>query len=201
MFEKIAVIIFPLLFLFGFLSRNIIVKSRIGNRIRAKDRLVSLAVLLMNAAFFLTIFAVYSERFYRYLGVVSFLRNPVISYVGYFIFLLALILGCITSAQMKDSWRIGVFGDQKTELIRNGLYACIRNPYFLSYYIVIFSLVLIRPCVALVLLAVSVFIVFHLMILKEEKVLEQHHGKEYLDYRNKTGRYLPRLKGKGPKVF
>ena len=80
------------------------------------------------------------------------------------------------------------------DYIVDGMYAHIRNPYFLSYFIMFFSLLCIRPSLLLLVLILVVVVVFHQMVLKEERYLLGVHGTEYETYKNDTGRYLPRVK-------
>jgi len=130
------------------------------------------------------------------MGALSLFRHPFISYGGIIIFGISIFFGWIVSAQLKNSWRVGIHEDQKIELIEDGIYAYIRNPYFLSYYIMFFSFFLVRPSFVLMVLISAAIINFHRMILKEETYLLTMHGKEYEEYKNQTGRYLPR-RGKG----
>jgi protein-S-isoprenylcysteine O-methyltransferase Ste14 len=107
------------------------------------------------------------------------------------LFGVSIILGAIFSAQLKDSWRVGVHEDQKTTLIKDGVYAYIRNPYFLSYFIMFFSMLCIRPSLLLLVLILVAVTIFHKMVCKEERYLLGVHGSEYEEYKNMTGRYLP----------
>lgn len=161
MIEKISVLLLPLIFLGAFVSRNRIVKARAGRPIRSLDGLVTSSIILSTACILLTILSVYSESVYRFTGMISFIRFPLISYLGLVLFGISIILGAIFSAQLKDSWRVGVYEDQKTTLIRNGVYAHIRNPYFLSYFIMFFSLLCIRPSLLLLVLILAAVTVFH----------------------------------------
>ena len=189
MIEKILVLILPLIFLGFFFSRNLIVKVRAGEPIRSQDRLVTSSIILSAACILLTILSVYSESVYRFTGIISFMRLPLISYLGLALFGASIILGAIFSAQLKDSWRVGVHEDQKTTLIKDGVYAHIRNPYFILFY----SLFCIRPGLLLLVLILAAVAVFHKMVLKEEHYLSGVHGAEYEAYKKKTGRYFPRL--------
>ena len=107
------------------------------------------------------------------------------------LFGVSIILGAVFSAQLKDSWRVGVYEDQKTTLIKDGVYAHIRNPYFLSYFIMFFSMLCIRPSLLLLVLILAAVSIFHKMVRKEERYLLGVHGSEYEEYKIKTGRYLP----------
>lgn len=188
--------ILSLSFLGAFFTRNLLVKKRSGHPVRSRDRMVTASIVLTTLCFFVIIFSTYSKQWYHFMGVITFFRHPFISYVGIFLLGIGIISGWIVSEQLKDSWRIGIHKDQKTELIKNGIYAYIRNPYFLSYYIMFLSFFLVRPSLVLVVLIPANIINFHRMVLKEETHLLTVHGKEYEEYKKKTGRYLPRL-GKG----
>jgi protein-S-isoprenylcysteine O-methyltransferase Ste14 len=185
------VLILPLLFLGLFIARNLIVKARTGESIRSQDRLVTASIILSTLCILVTILSVYSEPFYQFAAALYFIRFPFISYLGLVLFAAAIILGVIFSAQLKDSWRIGVHEDQKTTLIETGVYAHIRNPYFLSYFIMFFSLLCIRPSLLLLTLTLAAVAVFHKMVRKEERYLLGVHGSEYEEYKKKAGRYLP----------
>jgi protein-S-isoprenylcysteine O-methyltransferase Ste14 len=86
-----------------------------------------------------------------------------------------------------------VIDDQKTKLVKTGVYAYIRNPYFLSYHLMFLALFLIRPSLMFAVVSTITALMFHLMVLKEETYLAAIHGNDYLDYKKATGRYLPRL--------
>jgi protein-S-isoprenylcysteine O-methyltransferase Ste14 len=58
------------------------------------------------------------------------------------------------------------------------------------------GLFLVRPSLFLIVLAAATSVLLHFMVLKEEAYLLGVHGKTYEEYRNTTGRYLPRLRGR-----
>jgi protein-S-isoprenylcysteine O-methyltransferase Ste14 len=91
---------------------------------------------------------------------------------------------------MKNSWRVGIRYDQRTDLVTTGIYRFSRNPYFLSYNILVFGYILIFPCIILFVLYVALAIIFHSLILDEEKYLQSVHGDSYLDYKRKVNRYV-----------
>lgn len=190
---KILIVVLSLVFLGTFIARNLIVKGKTKQRIRASDPILTASIIFSNLCIFTAIFSTSSDRFYQILGALSFLRFPVVVFSGFFLFAMSIIMGWIFSSQLKTSWRVGVHEDQKTRLIQEGIYRYIRNPYFVSYYIMFVGLFLIRPSlVMIVLIAISISI-FHRMVLKEERYLMNVHGTQYEKYKKVAGRYFPRL--------
>jgi len=127
------------------------------------------------------------------MGPISVLRDPLVSYFGLTLFGGNFIFGWFISAQLKDSWRIGVDKGQRTEFIQDGIYTAIRNPYFLTYFIGFFSLFLVRPSIVMAALLIITVAVFHFLVLNEESHLSANHGTVYEKYKNTAGRYFPRF--------
>ena len=193
MIEKILIILLPLIFLGTFITRNLIVKLRTKQAIKASDPIISATIILTNSCIFVTIVSTYSNHWYQFMGIVHFLRSPFISYIGLCLFAIGIVIGFYFSSQLKNSWRIGILKDQKIELIQDGIYAYIRNPYFLSYFIIYFSLFLVRPSLVMIVLVIITVAVFHQMVLKEESYLLLIHRKKYETYKRRTGRYFPHI--------
>ena len=91
---------------------------------------------------------------------------------------------------MRDSWRVGIKEDDKTELINDGIFGITRNPYFLSYIVLFLAYILLVANILLIISSSIAIISIHKMIIKEEKHLEALHGKKYLDYKNNVPRYF-----------
>ncbi len=193
MTETMLLIGLTILFVVTFITRNLLVQKRTGKAVRSRDRFVALSVVSSILCFVAVILST-NEPVYRFMGVISSLRHPLVSSIGLALLGFSIILVWIVSAQMKNSWRVGMHEDQKTELIQDGLYAYVRNPYFLSYYILFFGLFLVRPSLVILLLVGVTVFTFHKMILKEETYLLATHGSAYRGYKAKTGRYLPWFK-------
>jgi len=180
------------LFIVTFTTRNLLVWKRTGQSIRARDRFVTLSVVTSTLCFVVAILST-NQHVYPFMGAITLMRHPFTSAIGLALVGISIILVWVVSAQMKDSWRVGVHEDHETELIQDGLYARVRNPYFLSYYLLFLGLFLVRPSLALLLLVGITVFSFHKMILHEEAHLLTTHGDAYKEYIVKTGRYLPRI--------
>lgn len=193
MMEKILIVFLSLIFLGTFIARNVIVKSKTKQRIRASDPVLYASIVVTNLCIFITIISTFSDRLYQHLGVIPNLRSGVVSTIGYFMFALSILLGWLFSAQLRESWRVGVHESQKTKLIQKGIYKYMRNPYFLSYLVMFIGLFLVRPSAVMLVLIVINSAVFHWLVLKEETHLLSLHGILYAQYKKATGRYIPRL--------
>lgn len=196
MTEKTLLIVLTAFFVVTFITRNLLVWKRTGQPIRSRDRFVASSVTSSILCFIVAILST-NEPVYHYMGAILSLQHSLASSVGLVLLGLSIILVWVVSAHLKNSWRVGVHDDQKTDLIQDGLYGYVRNPYFLSYYMMFFSLFLIRPSLVLLLLVGVTAFTFHKMILKEEAYLFATHGAAYREYKAKTGRYLPRFKKMG----
>ena len=92
-----------------------------------------------------------------------------------------------------DSWRTGVDDTQRSDLVTTGVFALVRNPVFTAMIIAIFGLVLLVPNAFSV--SASVVLVGALEIqvrLVEEPYVARTHGNVYREYRDTTGRFVPR---------
>ena len=191
--ETTALILLTLIYLVSFSARNIMVKVRTKEQIRSKDPLVDASIFLTALCISTALVSTRSEPLYGFMGPIFFLRSPVISYIGLFLFGCSIIMGWVFSSQLKKSWRVGVPENQKTDLIQSGIYAHIRNPYFLSIFVMLTGLFLVRPSVVLAGFLLLSIVVFHRMVLKEEAYLLKTHGETYHAYQMAAGRYVPRV--------
>ena len=193
--ERTLLLFLSLFFLGTFLARNFLVHSKTKLKIRGSDPLLRVSILATTSCIATALLSTSSAHFYHLLVPIFFLRAPIVSAIGILVFALSIVLGWIFSGQMGTSWRVGVHENQQTVLIQNGMYRYIRNPYFLSHFIMYVGLFLVRPSVALLVLIGTTVALFHRLVLNEEAYLLSVHGKEYAEYKERTGRYLPRLLG------
>ena len=192
--EKNLLVLLCLLYLGAFVARNLVVKARTGMKVKAGGSLLNASIVLSALCILAALISTYSDRTYGAMGAIASIRYPAVSALGLALFAASILLGWLISARLKDSWRVGIHADQQTPLVQGGIYARIRNPYFLNYYLMFLGLWLVRPSLVLAVLILVTVAVFHRMVLNEEKHLLKIHGKNYLAYLEKTGRYLPRAR-------
>lgn len=123
-------------------------------------------------------------------GKIQLLSNTSAIIIGIGLLILNLAIAGASLINIKDSWRVGVIEDQKTELITTGIYQFTRNPYFVSYLIMLIAYTIILQNWILLILSIFGFFVIARMIKKEEKYLYSIHGDVYLQYKTRVPRYL-----------
>lgn len=111
-------------------------------------------------------------------------------YIGIATLLISLVWTVIAQGHMKNSWRIGIDADGKTELVTSGLFAISRNPIFLGVILSLAGLFLTTPNGITVLFLILGYVLIQLQIRLEEQFLIKEHGQKYLDYKQKVRRLI-----------
>jgi protein-S-isoprenylcysteine O-methyltransferase Ste14 len=86
-------------------------------------------------------------------------------------------------------------------LVTSGQFARVRNPFYLGCFLASASVFIAVPS-AVALAGVALHIAAAEIILRgvEEPILAQAHGAEFSSYKQRTGRFLPRLTIRTPGV-
>jgi protein-S-isoprenylcysteine O-methyltransferase Ste14 len=91
---------------------------------------------------------------------------------------------------MRESWRIVIDEEVKTELVRRGVFRLSRNPIFLGMRIMLIGFFLALPnAVTLAMLLVGDALM-QIQVRLEEEHLARMHGENYREYQRKTRRWL-----------
>ncbi len=93
---------------------------------------------------------------------------------------------------MKDSWRAGIPGKDKTKIVTEGVYKFSRNPAFLGFDLMYIGVFLMYANFLTGFFTVFAVLMLHLQILQEEKYMLSEFGEEYADYKKHVCRYLGR---------
>ena len=103
-----------------------------------------------------------------------------------------LVLAWAAQVEMGDSWRVGVHTGESTGLVTGGVFGAVRNPIFTAMIIAQAGTVLMAVnWVSLAALAALVMACQLQVRRVEEPHLAGVHGQVYLDYRSRTGRFIP----------
>jgi protein-S-isoprenylcysteine O-methyltransferase Ste14 len=199
--NEILRIFLPIYFIvyFGiaFVAKSVIVARRIGKNplVLPKD---DSAYGLIGFYFKLTLifmfvyvllFAFMPTLYDKFLPILQ-LDTLTIKYIGLGLFAFSLIWTIIAQAHMKNSWRIGIDTETKTELITTGLFQLSRNPIFFGMIISLLGLFLTTPNALTGLFLIIGYVLIQIQIRLEEDFLTDQHGQKYLEYKQKVKRLI-----------
>ena len=125
---------------------------------------------------------------------ISFLDNNPIKIIAIAIICFAFLLNILFTISVAKSIKIAFSVDEKPRLVTSGIYSYIRHPGYLGFFGVAFGTFLIIPNILSLVLLLYTYIVIYGHTLEEEKKLMRIYGKEYEQFKNDVGRFLPKLK-------
>jgi protein-S-isoprenylcysteine O-methyltransferase Ste14 len=98
------------------------------------------------------------------------------------------------------NWSTGLEVRADHVLVTDGPYARVRHPMYSSLMLFYFSLMLISSDLGFCLVGSYIIIFLATRIRKEEQFMIAHFGKQYLEYREKTGCLFPRIDSRHKQV-
>jgi protein-S-isoprenylcysteine O-methyltransferase Ste14 len=181
----------------AFVAKSIIVAKRIGKNplVLPKD---DSAYGLIGFYFKLTMIFIFAyvllyafvpTLYDKFLPIIQ-LDTWTIKYVGLGLLAFALIWTIIAQGHMKNSWRIGIDTEMKTELIMTGLFQFSRNPIFFGMIVCLIGLFLTTPNAWTALFLILGYMLIQIQIRLEEEFLTHQHGKKYEDYKQRVRRII-----------
>lgn len=198
---EILRIILPIYFIiyFGlvFVLKSLIVAKRIGKNplvLSNNDSafgLIGLYFKLTIIAMFIyvLVFAFFPNLHYKFLPIILF-DNLTMKCIGLGLLAIALVWTIIAQNHMRNSWRIGIDKETKTELITSGLFGLSRNPIFFGMIISLVGLFLTIPNALTGIFLILGYILIQIQIRLEEEFLSIEHGQNYTNYKQKVRRLI-----------
>lgn len=188
---------FIIFFMTAFFGTSFIVSKRIGKdpNVLPKD---DSAYGLIGRYFKYTLFLIFIYTVLLFIFPedisnsfkINLAENIIFKYIGITLLILSWIWILIAQFQMKNSWRIGIDEDLKTELITTGLFNYSRNPIFLGILVSLIGLFFTLPTLVSLSFFLISYILIQTQIRLEEEFLLQQHNKVYLQYKAKVRRFL-----------
>jgi protein-S-isoprenylcysteine O-methyltransferase Ste14 len=197
-FLRIALpIYFIIYFGVAFVLKTVVVAKRIGKNplVLPKDDsaygLIGFYFKLTLIAMFVYVvaYALFPTWHDNFLPIIQ-LDNSMINYVGLGLLFISLVWTVIAQGNMKNSWRIGIDTDTKTELVTSGLFAISRNPIFFGMILSLVGLFLTTPNALTALFLILGYVLIQIQIRLEEEFLIKEHGQTYIDYKQKVRRLI-----------
>lgn len=123
---------------------------------------------------------------------ISFLNNLLVQVIGIVLTVVSLVFTNYAQNAMGNSWRIGIDKEVKTQLVTIGPFALVRNPIFLGMIVTLIGIFFLIPTYFMAFLFTLSYLLINIQTRLEEEHLLKIHGNSYLDYRKRTGRFLPK---------
>ncbi|MBK8806714.1 MAG: isoprenylcysteine carboxylmethyltransferase family protein [Bacteroidales bacterium] len=102
---------------------------------------------------------------------------------------IGLLFTIVSLINLGKSTRLGL-PTESTNFKTNGLYKFSRNPMYVGFNLITLAAVFYTCNIWIALMGVYSIVVYHLIILGEEKFLESRFGSEFINYKTKVKRYL-----------
>lgn len=188
---------FVVYFGIAFIAKSLIVKKRIGknplvlpNDESAYGLIGFYFKLTMIFMFAYVLLFAFVPKLYDQFLTITHLDTLTVKYIGLGLLALSLIWTIIAQGNMKNSWRIGIDTETKTELITTGIFKLSRNPIFFGMIISLVGLFLTTPNALTGLFLILGYVLIQIQIRLEEEFLTNQHGQKYAVYKQKVRRLI-----------
>ncbi len=138
---------------------------------------------------YVSMFAFFPQLYNNFLPITP-LENHIVKYIGLGLLLFALIWTVIAQSHMRNSWRIGIDTNSKTELVTTGLFSFSRNPIFFSMIANLFGLFVLTPNAMTGMIFILGYVLIQIQVRLEEEFLLDVHGDIYRKYCDNVRRWI-----------
>lgn len=113
--------------------------------------------------------------------------------LGYILFVFGFLMSVLALKSLGNSWTSMMFYGIKNGhyLVKTKIYKYVRHPIYGSVILEIAGFGMILNSWSFLLLLIFSIAMLNIHIKNEEKLLVKYFGKEYLDYKKSTKRYIP----------
>jgi len=119
-----------------------------------------------------------------------YLESDTLVLVGWSVLILSLLFVWFAQSSMRESWRIGIDEENKTELVTNGFFAISRNPIFLGVLVANIGLFFVLPNAFTLLIIALSTVSINTQIRLEEEFLLKEFGEQYKMYNGRVNRWI-----------
>jgi len=132
----------------------------------------------------------FAPSIHKYLLPFWYLEYDNLKWIGWGLLILSLCIVWLAQSNMRESWRIGIDEENKTQLITKGFFSVSRNPIFLGIIIANLGLFFVLPNAFTLLIFSLSTISVNTQIRLEEEFLMKQFGDEYKQYQKKVRRWV-----------
>lgn len=118
---------------------------------------------------------------------IDFVPNVLIELLSGFLLFIGLVLFSISVVNLLKEF-------PKGKLMKEGIYSIIRNPLYASFIcFLVPGIIIMTKNLLFFTIPFFMYIIFRILITKEEQNLEKLFGEEYLNYKSSVGLLFPKL--------
>jgi protein-S-isoprenylcysteine O-methyltransferase Ste14 len=118
-------------------------------------------------------------------------------WVGFGLGLASLALLTWTQVELGKQWSAQLQLREEHDLVTSGPYSLVRHPMYTAVFALGTALALVSANWAFVLITLAAVAGLSARVPREEQMMIEQFGGQYLEYMKKTGRFLPRMPVKG----
>lgn len=120
--------------------------------------------------------------------------TQITAYVPFYLRMVVSIIVIAISLYLLNASHKVVAGEHRPEkVISDGVFKYIRHPLYMSALLFYLALVISTLSIISFALWLGIFIFYNYLASYEEKLLISKFGEEYVSYRHRTGKWLPRI--------
>lgn len=138
---------------------------------------------------YVIMFSVFPQ-WYRHFKPIMVLEHQRLKIAALVLSLASLVWMVVSQNHMRQSWRLGVDLQNKTELISDGVYKISRNPIYVGMLISIAALFIITTNMVTLLISALTIVLVQIQVRLGEEYLTKMHGQEFLNSKQKVRRWL-----------
>jgi len=116
------------------------------------------------------------------------------SYVPFYVrTIIALVIFAVSLYLLSASHNVVAGENRPQRVIAGGVFKYLRHPLYMSA--ILFYLALVVSTLSIISFAIwiAIFLLYNYIAGYEEKIMEMKFGEEYISYKQKTGKWLPKL--------
>jgi len=168
----------------------------INNNLKETRLFARIGVMLLNIFIILVCLNIF---FYNQISSIIprinfFFLTEIIQLVGFTLVLGGNITLYFAYHELGIYWTYPIDGKTKRrKLVTSGIYGYIRHPIYLSFNLFCIGFNMILLDWFLLFLYIIGAIGLYVQAIDEERILKEHFGEEYLEYKKKTGRFIAKI--------
>ena len=111
--------------------------------------------------------------------------------IGLTFCLLGAVVACWSRYKLGRNWSLSVQKKENHELIQSGFYKIVRHPIYTGFLLLFIGNTIIVGDYRGIISVLIVFMSFWFKLTKEEKLLTENFGNQYIEYRKRTKALIP----------